>query len=44
MKRLVVVGKNVRTVPYSSHKSTMSRYGFKLDASRNLWEGNVEDG
>ena len=24
----------------STHKSTTSRYGFKLDASRNLWEGS----
>ena len=24
--------------PSSTHKSTKSRYGFKLDESRNLWE------
>ena len=26
--------------PSSTHKSTTSWYGFKLDASRNLWEGS----
>ena len=29
---------------YGTHKSTTSRYGLELDASRNLWEGSVEDG
>ena len=41
MKRLAVAGKNVRTAPYSSHRSTTSLQGFKLDASKNPWEGEL---
>ena len=26
----------------STHKCTTSRYGFKLDASRNLWDGELK--